>query len=593
MVDIQQISCANCGAPLDYKGKETFVTCKYCGYQNEISTAKEQMDKLIEETKKWLEQFYIVGSSTIDVGMRALYFKDKIFPELVGEFTEIVGERIELVDYPIVGSPIFNVIEYLKPDVKWEISDSKSFEDFAFKLKNPEINGFATTEKAKSLLKALEFRCYHIPATQNILTLSHTNDIQNLELLMQNLDRISNVAKEIAENFSGNERTLYEVYSRRYEIGKDLVKSLITKIKAHDTFNDDEIDKYVQKTQELLSEMENTSDISVVDKVAIEQGLRYDIDAYRVHSSIVSLYSIYKKSYDMFVNSFGEYLRNTLIFPPKTSTLKNIFGMSRAEVPEWFTDSYDLSKISWFSMTLKKIFKQKTAKLAGFDYAQQLIKKRFRGEHFIFLYPFYFLKVKAILKSGFLFWQKANDYEFYTLVDGTFNQLTHSFLNLDFAIFTSPGFKKALKSKEGKNVQYLINVRESTFDPSYTIIPPSVTPEDAENLYRYAYILKEDEYITQRKDETLGTAFSKFITKKLKDLGDQLTQGMFNISGTFARKGFDAEEVKGVIPEVIDIIYIPFIADNKRAMLAGKEYGLDEIEQRVEVINKYIKFSRQ
>ena len=550
---VKHYSCSNCGGPLDVTGEESIVKCGFCGYVNEISRLEEEMAKFMEEVRGWLSSMGVTGGAAVDAVMRGAYFEDRIYPSLAVEFTNVVGDFVEPLDLPLVYPSFYRYLQDLQLDFDWDPGKGKPLQELAYKLSLPEVASFATTSKAKEKLKDLEFRGWLISLMLNIIDLGNRDDADSYIMAARSCDRLAEKTREMVNINEGDRKAYYEILADRLKLGSRYFRAMAHSATEKTKIPNELVEESNRLIEGMVSRLSGLAGAPRVDRIMFEEGLTRDRDSYRTVSAIFSLYSsLGGQGYKQFMESFGALVWGTILRPGP-----EVLG----RVPEyidvsWFTSTMDLPKLAWFSSTMEELILQHRVRFIIPKDFEKWAGKEAEGDYKVYLYPFYLLRVRTILKKGILFWRKGQENAFYALCDGAFNMYDRLFIDADYPSCLTPGFWKAFKGKLAGALENLAQVQESSPPPGFTILPPTVTERDVENLYRQAFIFREE-----------------------RDLLEKETGRRVRIPSSYERKGFDPGKVKAVLPEVISTIYLPLVV-GERIRLAGWNFGLEDLPHR-------------
>ena len=103
-------ACGNCGGALEVSEKQSIIKCVYCGYSNDVTNLENDLQEFKGEVKAWLANLGAVGGAGMDVTMRQIYFRDTIYPALCTEFSNLVGDTEDILDFPLAYLHIYSKI---------------------------------------------------------------------------------------------------------------------------------------------------------------------------------------------------------------------------------------------------------------------------------------------------------------------------------------------------------------------------------------------------------------------------------------------------------------------------------------------------
>ncbi len=545
--------CGRCGAPLSYSKDKSVIKCEYCTYVNEISSIEDEMKKFMSEVRRWLSNVGAVGGDAIDAAMRGIYFEDRIFPSIAVEFTNVVGDFVEPLEFPILCASFYDTVPSLQLDFEWKTDMGKPLQEFAYKLSLPDIKSFAVTPEARDKLKSLEFRSWMIPLLLNIISLGNRDSVENYQTAIKNCERIVENVGEIRDIVEGDTKAYYEILSERFRLGAQFLKELVTKIPKKENVSEKFLQKTCTSIESLMDRLKELKGAPRVDKILVEEGLKRDVESYRTFYSILPIQALSKKPFNEFMESFERLVENTLLKPHEDviDSVPKIFDVS------WFTGTLELGKLGWYMENLKTVLTSRSFKVYGLeeaeDWAERNVKKPFK----LFLYPFYLVRVATILKKGMLFWKKGQENAFYGLCDAAFNLNNYLFLESDHPSVLTPGFSKAVNTNLGKRIEELTQLGKSALKRDIIVLPPTVTPSDAQNLYLQAFRFREEIELLTRE-----------------------TGMRSKIPSSYGSKGFDPGKVKAIRPKTEELVYIPYAIGQKKAGLAGDQFELDQLPHR-------------
>nr|MDO8080290.1 hypothetical protein [Candidatus Freyarchaeota archaeon] len=545
--------CGNCGAPLDVSEGKAVVKCVYCSYVNETASIEDEMRRLMDDVRGWLSNIGVIGGAAVDAEMRALYFDDRIFPSLAVEFTNVVGDFVEPLNFPLLYTSFYDTVPDLQLDFKWDTRMGKPLQELAYKLSLPDVKSFATTPKSAEKLKALEFRAWTIPLLLNVLEFSMRNDADGYVMAMKNCERLKEKAEEIMNVSEGDKKIYHEILAERYNIATQYLKELAHKTVEKSTISEDSLKKTCGNLDELTNRLMKLKGAPRVDRIIVEEGLKKDEESYRTFSSLLHLNTLSEKPFNEFMKSFERLVKSTIINPREEVLNRMPEGLDIS----WFTETLELPKLSWFIETLKAILTKRSVKTYGLQEAENWADKNVKKPYRLYLYPFYIVKVATILKRGMLFWKKGEENAFYSLCDAAYNLSNQLFLEADYPSVLTPGFSKAINTKLGKEIENLKELPKKAPPKSVVIIPPTVTPSDAENLYQQAFTFREERLLLMKE-----------------------TGQTFKVPKSYGEKGFDPGKVKAIQPKTVELIHIPLAIGERKAALMGERFDLDQLPHR-------------
>ncbi|MFB0562102.1 MAG: hypothetical protein ACETWM_12935 [Candidatus Lokiarchaeia archaeon] len=545
--------CGKCGAPLTFTKDQKIIKCEYCNYVNEVSSIEDDMKKFMSEVKQWLSNLGAVGGEAIDATMRGVYFEDKIFPSVAVEFTNVVGDFVEPLEFPILCASFYDAVPNLQLDFMWNTDMGKPLQEFAYKLSLPDVKSFAVTSDAKNKLKSLEFRAWIIPLLLNIITLGKRDSVENYETAIKNCDRIVEKIGEIMSIVEGETKAYYDILAERFKFGAQYLKELAKKVTKKETITEEFLQKTSSNVESLMNRLMELKGAPRVDRILVEEGLKRDVESYKTFYSILPLQTLSKKPFNEFMEAFERLVENTL-FNPHEEVIDRVprgFDMT------WFTGTLELRKLRWFMESFTTVLKKRSFKVYGIEEAEDWAEKNVKSPYKLFLYPFYLVRVATILKKGMLFWKKGQENAFHGLVDAAYNLNDYVFLESDFPSVLTPGFSKAINTNLGRRIEELTQLGKSAPKKDIIVLPPTVTPIDAQNLYLQSFRFREE------------------IELLMRDTGLRS-----KIPSSYGRKGFDPGKVKAIRPKTEDLIYIPYALGEKKAGLAGEQFDLDQLPHR-------------
>lgn len=252
-MSIKYYMCKNCGAPLSVTKKDEILNCIYCGGVNQISNIEDEMSKFMNDIAKWLSSVGAVGGEGTDAAMRARYFADRIFPSLAVEFTNVVGDFVEPLEFPILYASFYDTLPNLRLDFEWRTSMGKPLQELAYKLSLPNVTGFATTPEAKEKLMSLELRSWTIPLLLNIMGLAESDIVENYMMATKSCDRIVEKIQESMNFVEGDKKAYYDILAERFRLSSQYISELANKIAEKDNITED----FLQKSYETIGSLTN------------------------------------------------------------------------------------------------------------------------------------------------------------------------------------------------------------------------------------------------------------------------------------------------------------------------------------------------
>lgn len=541
------LACGNCGGALDVTEKQSIIKCNYCGYSNELTNLENDLQEFKGEVETWLANLGAVGGAGMDVIMRQIYLRDNIYPALCTEFSNLVGDTEDIMDFPLAYLHIYSKIPDLTIHTNWNAQMGVPLKEFARKLESPELSAFASDPESLRLIHELKLRALLTPMLMDLVELgsspnpdSFRRGAATLEYISTQIEPLINISAD--DQPSKDMQKYYKLLHERFKMNAEALHTFAASIESGSSIDEDWVSLITKKIIEMKSDLHNTKSVSVIDRVLLDAGLDNDRSALTANYSIVSQYhKITKIPFNKYLDAISRFSERSLFKTP---------GESKIDI-SWFTYSMSAEKFSWFLSILQKTLTEESVQIMA---DSTMIKKgtsKSRADASFFLYPFYLLKVTAILKSGFLLWKKGDEEIFFSLCDATFNT-SPNFNAGDFPSLMTKGFKKMIGSKQETQIKTLMKTHEQPIPEGWILLPPTVTPENACQIYNAAHNLLEE------------AEFSKLEGRPVQ------------IPPSYKSKGFDAGKVKSLSAEVQKLVYVPMIIEQGHARILGKHLTLDE-----------------
>ncbi len=531
-------SCGQCGGPLQVSGDESVVVCSYCGFSNNVVSLEADFESFKKEVKSWLSNLGVVGQSGIDAGMRLLYFKDEIYPDLATEFTNIVGDVDVILDYPLVYLPIYSQLPDLAVRTQWDMSNGKPMKKYARKLESPELMSFAVDAKTKKLLLELRLDATLIPMLMDVVNLTIKPTPEHLQQCANTLEYLAQEIDPLITSLAGDDDLkdyviYYEILKERIALAAESYKLLAETIANRSPVEKAWLNNTVRRLVEMRAQTKALGGVSVIDRVPMEAGLANDAEALLTWRDVVSSYlEITEKPFEDFITSLNAFSAKTFFYNQKPRP-----GVDTT----WFTDNMDSKKFTWFVGALGRAINERTIVVVPPDKGPQDAP---------FYYPFYFIYVKTILRSGALWWKKGESEDFYALCDAAFN-LFPNFYSGDYPSLLTPSGKKIIGKKVDNLLESLKELQPSGVSPESLVLPPTVSPQDAEMIFVQAHNFREEAEIAKSEGRVV------------------------EVPSSYKRKGFDPGRVKAVIPQVKALYYLPMAIVNGKPIVFGEKYGIE------------------
>ena len=545
---MQVYACGNCGGALQVDEESSIVVCKYCGFSNDVGTMQNDLESFKKEVQTWLTNLGAHGESGMDVAMRKIYLRDTVYPALLTEYSNLIGDAEDILDFPLVYLPIYGMIPDLMMGKSWSQTQGKPMKEFARKLETPDLLIFATDSESQRLISELKVTALLTPTLLDVVDLASKPDSENLRRSSESLtylaDQVSGLSKGAADDeVIRQSQTYYGLLEDRLRLSSDVFSDFANVASSTDTeLPDDWCEVNTTKIAEMRQRLGGLEHVSVIDRVMLDIGLEND---YSAISSGYALAQLYPKMtsipFEAYIDAVTRFSKKTLFHsgPPVNIDLS------------WFSFSMDTEKLSWFLSTLSKTLTTKSVVvMADKTSLDKWISNAKESTQF-FLYPFYLLKVRSILKSGFLLWKKGDAETFFSLCDAGFD-LYSGFYKGDFPSLMSPGFKKMVGSKTETQLRGLAEANQQPIPKGWTLLLPTVNRSDVTRIYTAAHnLLEESEFA---KSEGL----------------------VVSLPGSYGQKGFDAGKVKALDPEVVKLVYFPMIVEKGAPRILGKHLKLNE-----------------
>jgi len=540
-------ACGTCGGALEVDEKQAIIKCTYCGYTNDVASLEKDFEEFKDEVKSWLTNLGAVGGSGMDVIMRQIYLRDNIYPTLCTEFSNLIGDTEDILDYPLAYLPMFSKMPDLSVRTGWSQTQGKPMKEFARKLDSPELLAFASDPESIRLIHELRLRALITPTLMDVVSLSNSPNPANFRHISKSLDYIASQIKPLIDLKADDEpakesQTYYRLLSERFEMTAEALSKYAESLESRSPMEERWCEGVTERTEKMRETLRGTKHLSVIDRVLLDAGLENDRGALAAGYNLVSQYlNITDAPYEKYIEAVSRFTERTLFQSPSGE---------RVDL-SWFAYSINVEKLSWFLSSLNNAINEKSVIIMAEQPEVDAWVKRAKKPQRFYLYPFYLLRVKAILKSGFLLWKKGDEESFYSLCDGCFN-LYDGFHKGDFPSLMTPGFKKMVGSNRETLIDSMFKKGACSVPANWRILPPTTTPANVIRLYTEAHNLLEEAEFSKKEGVSV------------------------TIPSSYSSRGFDAGKVKALTPEVLGLVYLPMVIEQGKSLVMGKHLGLDE-----------------
>lgn len=530
-------ACGQCGGALEVADKAKTANCAYCGYSNDITNMEKEFQKFKSEVQSWLMDLGVDSHSGVDAGMRRLYFKDEIYPDLCTEFTNVVGDTDDILDYPLLYLPVYRNLPDLAIRRKWSVDDGKPMKELGRRLESPQLKAFAPDALSQKLLLELKLKALMIPMLMDVIALSSSPDDINLQRSSSILKALADEVRAIVKVTSKDktledQKVYYEMLESRLRINSEAYSRLSKSVSSRNLLDKEWLNSQMKVLYEQRAALKGLANVSVIDKIPLDYGLSNDGASLVTWNNILKSYlTLTEKPFTEFVSLLEQFAVQTFFFEKQAHV-----GVDIA----WFTDSTDSQKFAWFIDALCSTCTTDSVKMIS---AENKTKGRF-------LYPFYYLNVETILRSGSLWWKKGKAEDFHVLIDAGFN-LYDGFYRGDYPSLMTPVGKKIV-GQDLERILDSLETTEATPVPSeMTLLPPIVSPQDATNIFIQAHNFRDEAEYARAEDISV------------------------DVPKSYKKKGFDPGRVKAVMPKYVGLFHVPMAIKDGSTILYGDEYGLD------------------
>ncbi|MCF2138379.1 MAG: hypothetical protein K9W43_14200 [Candidatus Thorarchaeota archaeon] len=550
-------ACGNCGGALDVREGVSIVECPYCGFKNEVSKLKVDLEAFKQEMQSWLTNLGVTGQASVDVGLRRLYFTNEIYPDLVTQLANIVSQTDDILDYPLVYLRMYQKFPDLGLRRQWSASIGKPMKDYARRLGSPDLLAFAPDAESKKKIMDLRLQALMIPTLMDIVSLSSDPSPDNLRRSANSLDTIIQEIDKVLSTISGDSslqayENYYTIMKRRFEIAAATYQKITEAVSDRHDLDDSWVQEQIKTLHRLRSDLDLIQGISVVEKVPLDFGIDNDISSLMTWDGIIATYiALTNRPLIDFIAALEQFTDATFFYAQPAKK-----GIDQS----WFFDFVDSKKYAWFIDGLRATVRSGELKI---------IDPQRKADSAPYLYPLYLLRVEAILRSGSLWWKKGETEDFHVLVDGAF-QLFPGFYKGDYPMLMTPVGKKIVGKSLDSKLEAVAKISARTVPKSAEILPPTVAPQDVIGLFTYAHNFREEAEFARAEGR------------------------MIEVPSSYKKRGFDPGRVKAVNPEVVGLYYAPLISVKGRYVLALDGLELETyLPHRGQLALRYSEFLKQ
>lgn len=181
-MNIINLNCKACGAPLKEKGTETIV-CDFCGTTQRVIDMREYFNQMLGYVTSWIKTALPGGidpttTMQVDPIARHSIFIHNIQPKLSTEFSQLKFNRINLLATPLIIPP------FVLGSVAQKLDDSKNV--FLFNAKVKSVESLAINDEHKALTKDMNVCSASYGYAINCIDLLTNEKPGRFQLLAQN-----------------------------------------------------------------------------------------------------------------------------------------------------------------------------------------------------------------------------------------------------------------------------------------------------------------------------------------------------------------------------------------------------------------------
>ncbi len=550
-------ACGNCGGALDVKKGESIVECPYCGFKNEVSQLKVDMDAFKQEVQSWLVDLGVTAQAGVDAGLRRLYFNNEIYPDLVTQLANIVSNTDDILDYPLVYLSIYKKFPDLGLRREWSADIGKPMKDYARRLGAPDLLAFAPDAESKRKILDLRLQALMIPTLLDIVNLNEDPTPDNLRRSANSIDAVVREIDAVLTAISGDSsqamyQNYYSVMKQRFEIAAETYRRIVDAIVNREGLDDDWVSEQIKSLEKLRVDLGGLQGVSVVERVPLDFGLENDISSLNTWDGVTATYTLLSnRPLIDFIRSLEQFTDATFFYKQPSEA-----GIEQS----WFFETVDSKKFSWFVSNISASVKSRELKIIDphneMDSAQ-------------YLYPVYLLHVEAILRTGSLWWKKGETEDFYVLVDGAFH-MYDGFYKGNYPLLMTPIGKKVVGKRLESKLEDITKISARSVPTGVEVIPPVVDPKNAVDLFISAHNFREEAEFARTEGKQVSVPVS------------------------YKKRGFDPGRVKAVSPTVAGLYYAPLVVTKGKFTLKLEDLEMEPyLPHRSKMAYLYSEFLKQ
>lgn len=191
-IEIKELRCVNCGAPLTPTDSE-YITCEFCGFTQKVIDANSYLEKIKNEVYSWLKDIIpsasITSTTTLDPIARHNLFIYNVKPAIIGEYIMKKNKLTTILTNPLLFFPFTT-----PPQINLQDSPRNAFKD---STKLESLSSLTVVDEDIAYMNEVRAAYMGYAYALNILDLIKNN--KPFENIKKNIEEATKIFKDSPE----------------------------------------------------------------------------------------------------------------------------------------------------------------------------------------------------------------------------------------------------------------------------------------------------------------------------------------------------------------------------------------------------------